>query len=274
MKKRIPVFSAFTFLYVILELLRVIKNMSAVFYGLDVLKGSPVTLTSFVPVFLQLALVVALAVMAVMLPGKPQLATPAGYLALGWAIWSGFSVVRSLISVVASGQDAVALVRTVCAAIPDAVVLVVWVMASIALVSGKEVKDVSVSFTKVVILGGVLALVCALPAMFDGNGNVAGLMISGIVDALPAIAMLAAGKLLHGAFAAPDKTPILTGDLVKKTVIGVVLVAISLAVFYACETPKDDGKDYGICGNCGTRIETKYIYSGGCWRCNGNDWSK
>ena len=273
MRKRIPFFSALAVVYAVFDLVKIIKNMIHTFSVSSGLLPIPgVSISSLLPDLVHVGLVIVLAVLAVLVVSKPEYSKAAGWIALVWSGWGCFSLVRSLLFIFHNGFENSAVLSSVCSAIPNAIVLVVWLIVSISMVTGKKVKKAPLSLTHLTIMGAVMALVSAIPPIFEGNQNVASLMISGILSALPMLAMYAAGWLLQEAFAAPDQAPVLTGTLVKQTAVFVVIAAIAMALFYACEKPKDDGKEWGICPNCHSRMETKYISRGQCTRCDGRDW--
>ena len=55
-----------------------------------------------------------------------------------------------------------------------------------------------------------------------------------------------------------------------KAIRNMVILVAALAVFgmLLSKCAVGDQKSYGYCPNCHTRIETKYIRNGSCWRCN------
>lgn len=273
MNKRIPLFSVLAVVYAVFDLVKIIRSVSQVLSPeLGLLLNPMQSVLSLVPEVAHAVLVIVLAVMAVLIVSKPEWGKYAGWIALVWSGWGCINLVRSLLAGVASGFDNTAVLVSICSSVSYAIVLVVWLIVSVTMVTGKEVKKVPLSLTHLASLGAVMILVGALPTIFGGNQNVAAIMIEGILAAVPMVAMYAAGWLLQDAFTHPEKTPLMTGEVLKYAIVVAVTAAISMALFYACEKPKDDGKEYGICPNCYTRMETKYIRNGQCTRCDGQDW--
>ena len=56
------------------------------------------------------------------------------------------------------------------------------------------------------------------------------------------------------------------GKAIRNMVIFVAVLAVFGMLLGKCAV--GDQKSYGYCPNCHTRIETKYIRNGSCWRCN------
>lgn len=277
MKKKIPLFSALAILYAAFDLIQIIISLVHVLsVNSGLLPSSGTSVSSLLPDLAHAGLVAALAVMAVLVADKPELCKAAGWVALIWSGWGCFCLLRSLVFSFSNGKsgfETFELLSSLFSSIPNAIVLVVWLMVSISMVTGKEAKKVSLSLAHLTTVGAVIILLSALPDIFGGNQNVASVMIGGVLSGLPLFVMYVAAWLMPEAFAEPEQAPALTGALVKQTAVYVVVVAIAMGLFYACEKPKDDGKEWGICPNCNSRMETKYISNGQCSRCDGRDWS-
>lgn len=60
------------------------------------------------------------------------------------------------------------------------------------------------------------------------------------------------------------------GKAIRNIVIGVALLAG--LIWITVSTTLANQPNFGYCYNCGSKMETKYIYDGGCSRCNGTKW--
>lgn len=270
MKKRIPkipVFSALLAVFVIAQLYNWVSNFS-----LLIRLGAVFSVFGELLNVVQIGLLGALAVMAVLLVEKPQLKKPAIYIAIAWGVWTAYDSVTGLLSSLRMGLEAMTLIGNLCTMIPTVITLVFWLKPAVNMVTGKPVQERKLSLFRDVMIALVFVLSYGIRGVLVGGGvNVIAVVAEGITKAIPLMAVYCASTMLDTAINAPQKAMVLTKDLVKsviKYVITVALVLVLANVVNSCGSSGGQrGDGVNTCRNCGreTDLVAGFGYCGNCY---------
>ncbi len=234
MKKRIPIFSALVFLYGVMVIIQQTSNL------------------------LPAALMIALGVLAIMVAEKPELTNIAGIVGLAWAGWSALSLLSGIGTTLRMmAGDSLAIFHLI-GRIPNIVVIVIWLIQSLRMVQGKFQPMKVPGFLQILGIAFLFVLCGGIAAIAQTGGqNVAGILINGLIKCIPMVALYFASSLLHVTFHQPQESPALTQQHVKTVITYAVIIALVLAVSFACSSSsggggRGDGKN--TCRNCGRDV--------------------
>lgn len=275
MKKRFPVFSALLFVYAVLSLY---DKGSNVLRYISMVPNPGTYISSFLPTLAQIGLMVALAVMAILVTEKPDLAKPAGYLAVIWGAWTGVSFLKSLVSQFTMGLDAFGLISNLCSGIITVIVAISWILVAVNMISGKPAKKSALSSTKIILIAFLFVLLNGVRSAFSGNANVVAILVNALIAAIPMLMAYFASQLLEVTFNEPEKAPVVNKNSLKSIVVYVVVIAVALCLFYSCGSSRGGGQrgdGVNTCRNCGrkTDLVAGFGFCGICYE-GFNDWQK
>lgn len=258
MKKRIPVFSALVFLYGVLEAYQRLSNTFRVFsIMLKTGQLNSSVFSSMITGLIPAALMIALGVLAILIVEKPELKSIAGILGLVWAGWSALSTLSGLGNSLRMGGGGSTMIFQLLGNIPKIVVIVIWLIHAIKMMQGKIESKKTFVFMQVFVIAFLFVLCSAFSAITGGSSNVVGVLISAVIKCIPMIALYFAANLLHITFHNPQEAPVLKQQHVKAVVTYAVVIAIVLAVSFACSSSSGGGgRGDGVntCRNCGRDV--------------------